>query len=46
MTPHDYVTLLGGLFWLVILMTRQQLAFRAVIRSQGTHDDDDQKANP
>lgn len=46
MNPQDYITLIGGTAWLVILMTRQQLAFRAVIRSQGTHDDDDQKANP
>lgn len=46
MTAHDYITLIGGAAWLVILMTRQQLAYRAVIRSQLTHDDDDQKANP
>ena len=45
MTAHDYITLIGGTFWLVILMTRQAAAFRTVIRSQGTPDDN-QKANP
>ncbi len=41
MTPHDYVTILGGLAWLIILIGRQQAASRSVIRSH--HN---QKANP
>jgi hypothetical protein len=42
MTPNDYITILGGLGWLVILICRQQLAIRnSVIRSHRN-----QKANP
>jgi hypothetical protein len=42
MTPNDYLTILGGLGWLVILIIRQHVAIRnSVIRSH-----DNQKANP
>jgi hypothetical protein len=42
MTAPDIITLIGGTFWLVILMTRQQAAIRnGVIRSHPN-----QKANP
>lgn len=42
MTAHDYITILGGIAWLAILVIRQQVAIRnSVIRSHPN-----QKANP
>lgn len=33
MTAYDYITLLGGTAWLAILVIRQAVAYRTVIRS-------------
>ncbi len=45
MTALDYITILGGTAWAIILIARQTAAYRSVIRSHSTHDDN-QKANP
>jgi len=42
MTAYDYITIIGGLGWLVILTIRQQLAFRNSV----TRSHRNQKANP
>ena len=36
MTPNDYITLIGGLAWAIILIARQAVAYNTVIRSQTT----------
>jgi len=41
MTAHDYITLLGGTFWLAILVIRQAVAYRSVIRSHRTHSSEE-----